>query len=173
MSEKIIATFSDIDITANVNDETLSVCNNENVEANTEDEKLCVSFDDKGLSACVKDDNLETNLGSSNIIKIVKSIRSYNDLDDKPRINGAELVGDKTSEEVGCVPFELSKLDEIPSKGRGFRETAYLYVNSGNNGYRASLEQIKNLSTKIVDCKNTRDVDYTQLSKDDYVYSEE
>lgn len=173
MSDKITVTLSDNDISANIEEQTVSVCTNENEATTIEEEELCVHFEDNEISAYLEDELLPTNLGTENIIKIVKSIRSYNDLDDKPKINGVELIGNKVPEEIGCVPFELSQLDEIPSTKRGFRETAYLYVNDENGGYRASLEQIKAMSTKIVDCKNVQDVDYTQLSKDDYVYSEE
>ena len=37
----------------------------------------------------------------------------YNDLVNKPRINGVELVGDKTTEELDILPLTNAEIDEF------------------------------------------------------------
>ena len=79
-----------------------------------------------------------------------------------------------TAKQVGAVPLELGTFTRIApaDNTKSFREQAFIYVNKGNAGFRMSLQDIKNLNTKIVSANRVSDVDISELSADDYIFSE-
>ncbi len=98
--------------------------------------------------------------------------KDYNNLINKPSINDVTLQGNKTAEELGLVPIVLSPFRTVEQSTASFRQTANIFVNDGANGFRMTLQQVKDMSTKIVVAKNVSEVDFSKLDKDDYVYIE-
>lgn len=98
--------------------------------------------------------------------------KDYNNLINKPSINDVTLQGNKTAEELGLVPIVLSPFRTVEQPTASFRQTANIFVNDGANGFRMTLQQVKDMSTKIVVAKNVSEVDFSKLDKDDYVYIE-
>lgn len=99
--------------------------------------------------------------------------KDYNKLNNKPQINGVTLQGNKTAEELGVVPIVLTSFRALgtpPTKT--FRQSANIFVNNDKEGFRMTLQEIKDMNTKIVDVKNKEDADFSQLDIGDYVYSE-
>lgn len=80
-----------------------------------------------------------------------------------------------TAEQVKAVPLELDGFARIDptANTKGFRQQAFVYVNKGNQGFRMSLQEIKDLNTKIVDAKSHKSVNSADLSVGDYIYSED
>lgn len=80
-----------------------------------------------------------------------------------------------TAEQVKAVPLELDGFARIDptANTKGFRQQAFVYVNKGNQGFRMSLQEIKDLNTKIVDAKSHKSVNSAELSVGDYIYSED
>lgn len=80
-----------------------------------------------------------------------------------------------TAEQVKAVPLELDGFVRIDptANTKGFRQQAFVYVNKGNQGFRMSLQEIKDLNTKIVDIKSHKSVNSAELSVGDYIYSED
>lgn len=80
-----------------------------------------------------------------------------------------------TAEQVKAVPLELGGFARIDptANTKGFRQQAFVYVNKGNQGFRMSLQEIKDLNTKIVDAKSHKSVNSADLSVGDYIYSED
>lgn len=65
------------------------------------------------------------------------------------------------------VPLRLGSFEETD----GFVNNGMVYVDNGSKGFRLSLENIKDMNTKIVAVDDTNDVDYSKLTVGDYVYS--
>lgn len=56
----------------------------------------------------------EMNLAfGSEIRPVIGGTKNYEDLTGKPRINGVELLGDKTNEDIDIRPITNSELEEI------------------------------------------------------------
>lgn len=62
---------------------------------------------------------------------------------------------------------QITAADNTPT----FRTNAYTYVNNGVNGYRMSLQAIKELNTKIMSVDSISDADFNKLSVGDFIYS--
>ena len=62
---------------------------------------------------------------------------------------------------------QITEADNTPT----FRTNAYTYINNGVNGYRMSLQAIKNLNTKIMSVDSISDADFNKLSVGDFIYS--
>lgn len=62
---------------------------------------------------------------------------------------------------------QITEADNTPT----FRTNAYAYINNGVNGYRMSLQAIKNLNTKIMSVDSINDADFNKLSVGDFIYS--
>lgn len=62
---------------------------------------------------------------------------------------------------------QITAADNMPT----FRTNAYTYVNNGVNGYRMSLQAIKELNTKIMSVDSISDADFNKLSVGDFIYS--
>lgn len=62
---------------------------------------------------------------------------------------------------------QITAADNTPT----FRTNAYTYVNNGVNGYRMSLQAIKELNTKIMSVDSINDADFNKLSVGDFIYS--
>ena len=71
------------------------------------------------------------------------------------------------------VPKQLSGYRQITAADNTptFRTNAYTYVNNGVNGYRMSLQAIKELNTKIMSVDSISDADFNKLSVGDFIYS--
>lgn len=97
----------------------------------------------------------------------------YNKLNNKPSINDVTLQGNKTAEDLGLVPTNLKSFRSIATPPtKTFRQSAELFVSNNGVGFRMTLQQVKDMSTKIVTVKNVSEVDFSKLDKDDYVYTE-
>lgn len=64
---------------------------------------------------------------------------------------------------------QITAADNTPT----FRTNAYTYVNNGVNGYRMSLQAIKELNTKIMSVDSINDADFNKLSVGDFIYSKD
>ena len=64
------------------------------------------------------------------------------------------------------VPQRLSPFKETS----GFRQQAYIYADDGKQGFRMSMESVKDLNTKIVCADSLETVDGEKITKDDYIY---
>lgn len=75
---------------------------------------------------------------------------------------------------VDAVPKRLNEFQRIDPtiNTSGFRAQAFVYVDKGNQSFRMSLQDIKNLNTKIVAATRTNEVNTSELSVDDYIFSE-
>lgn len=75
---------------------------------------------------------------------------------------------------VDAVPKRLNEFQRIDptANTKGFRQQAFVYVDKGKQSFRMSLQDIKNLNTKIVAATRTNEVDTSELSVDDYIFSE-
>lgn len=76
-----------------------------------------------------------------------------------------------TAEQVGAVPLRLAPFDEMKQPTSMLRDKASIYVDDGSKGYRMSLEEVKQMNTKILSVDNFEDADFSQLSVGDYIYS--
>ena len=73
--------------------------------------------------------------------------------------------------EANHVPLRLSIFEEITETPTiQLRQKANLYVDVDNESKRISLEQIKDMNTKIVAVNDSSQIDYNKLDIDDYVY---
>lgn len=83
-------------------------------------------------------------------------------------LNTVERIG---ATEANHVPLRLSVFEEITETPTiELRQKANLYVDVDNESKRISLEQIKNMNTKIVAVNDSSQIDYNKLDIDDYVY---
>lgn len=75
---------------------------------------------------------------------------------------------------VDAVPKRLNEFQRIDPtiNTSGFRAQAFVYVDKGKQSFRMSLQDIKNLNTKIVAATRTNEVNTSELSVDDYIFSE-
>ena len=64
---------------------------------------------------------------------------------------------------------QITAADNTPT----FRTNAYTYVNNGENGYRMSLQAIKELNTTIMSVDRIDDADFNKLSVGDFIYSKD
>ena len=74
-----------------------------------------------------------------------------------------------------AVPKRLNEFQRIDptANTKGFRQQAFVYVDKGKQSFRMSLQDIKNLNTKIVAATRTNEVNTSELSVDDYIFSED
>ena len=99
--------------------------------------------------------------------------KNYNKLNNKPSINDVTLQGNKTAEDLGLVPINLKSFRSLATPPtKTFRQSAEVFVSDNGVGFRMTLQQVKDMSTKIVAVKNMSEVDFSKLDKDDYVYTE-
>ena len=156
-------------LTVNLIDEkvTASGLKDENVVVGKEDETLTAELHDDTLGATLQDSELDVKLAVGTFRE-----HDYNKLINKPQINGETLQGDKSAQELGIVPIHLSSFRAVEQPTKSFRQSSDIFVNNGANGFRMTLQQVKDMSTKIVAVKNVSEVDFSKLDKDDYVYTE-
>ena len=95
--------------------------------------------------------------------------KDYNNLINKPQINGVELRGNKTANDLGLVPQRLSIFSEPEKVDAPFRLRASVYVDDGDKGYKMSLSDIKNMNTKIIAVDNTSEIDVDKITAGDYI----
>ena len=131
------------------------------------DENVVVGREDEILTATLQDSELDVKLAVGTFRE-----HDYNKLINKPQINGETLQGDKTAEELGLVPIVLSPFRAVSEPTKSFRQSSDIFINNGANGFRMTLQQVKDMSTKIVTAKNVSEVDFSKLDIDDYIYTE-
>lgn len=71
------------------------------------------------------------------------------------------------------VPVDLTPFRAVSEPSKGFRTSSNIFINNGTNGFRMTLQDVKNLNTKILDVDKIENVDFDKLDVGDYVYSEE
>lgn len=77
---------------------------------------------------------------------------------------GGEVDGD-------YVPLRLSIMPSVQDTGTSFRQRASIYVDSNGSSRRMSLQQVKEMNTKILDVDNVDEADMSKLTAGDYIYS--
>ena len=75
-----------------------------------------------------------------------------------------------TAEQVGAVPVDFRSFTPAPETTKGFRQTAELFVGKDGNGFRMTLQDVKNMGTKIVTVDDIKEVDFDKLDVGDYIY---
>lgn len=95
--------------------------------------------------------------------------KDYNNLINKPQINGVELRGNKAANDLGLVPQRLSIFSEPEKVDAPFRLRASVYVDDGDKGYKMSLSDIKNMNTKIIAVDNASEIDVDKITAGDYI----
>lgn len=117
------------------------------------------------ITTIIKDESLSANVG--NVVKIVE--KDYNDINNKPQINGVTLQGNKSALELGLVPTDLSKLEAVEQPTKSVRQTANIFVDNGGKPSKIALQQVKGMATKVVYADGIGNVDFEKLDIDDYV----
>ena len=117
------------------------------------------------ITTIIKDESLSANVG--NVVKIVE--KDYNDINNKPQINGVTLQGNKSALELGLVPTDLSKLEAVEQPTKSVRQTADMFVDNGGKPSKIALQQVKGMATKVVYANELGNVDFEKLDIDDYV----
>jgi hypothetical protein len=83
-------------------------------------------------------------------------------------LNTVERIG---ATEANHVPLRLSIFEEITETPTiQLRQKANLYVDVDNESKRISLEQIKDMNTKILSVDNVEEADFNKLSVGDFIY---
>ncbi len=129
------------------------------------EDKITAILKDEFLSADIASQDLNANLG--NVVKIIE--KDYNRINNKPKINGVTLQGDKSALELGLVPSDLSQLEAVEQPTKSVRQTADMFVDNGGKPSKIALQQVKDMATKIVYANGLENVDFEKLDADDYV----
>lgn len=95
--------------------------------------------------------------------------KDYNNLINKPQINGVELRGNKTANDLGLVPQRLNLFPKVEKVDSAVRLRSNVYVDDGKNGHKMSLADIKDMNTKIIAVSTASEVDTTKLVAGDYI----
>lgn len=77
-----------------------------------------------------------------------------------------------TAEQVGAVPIDFRKLTAVESTPKSFRQLTGVFVENEGKGFRMTLQQVKDMNTKIITVKDIKNADLSDLDVGDYVYSE-
>ena len=76
-----------------------------------------------------------------------------------------------TAEQVGAVPVDFRSFSAAPTTTKNFRQSAELFVGNNGNGLRMTLQDVKNMGTKIVTVNDIKEADFDNLDVGDYIYS--
>lgn len=76
-----------------------------------------------------------------------------------------------TAEQVGAVPVDFRSFSAAPTATKNFRQSAELFVGNNGNGLRMTLQDVKNMGTKIVAVNDIKEADFDNLDVGDYIYS--
>lgn len=76
-----------------------------------------------------------------------------------------------TAAQVGAVPVDFRSFSAAPTATKNFRQSAELFVGNNGNGFRMTLQDVKNMGTKIVTVNDIKEVDFDKLDVGDYIYS--
>ena len=76
-----------------------------------------------------------------------------------------------TAEQVGAVPVDFRSFSVAPTTTKNFRQSAELFVGNNGNGLRMTLQDVKNMGTKIVTVNDIKEADFDNLDVGDYIYS--
>lgn len=109
-------------------------------------------------------------------LRLVATTGSYNDLTDRPSINGVRLEGNKTATDLRLISSDLRTL-------KTFRETSATPItkelrwqtnmivgDESGDVFKMTLQDIKDMGTKIVVADDIVDVDMGNLDVGDFVY---
>lgn len=103
-------------------------------------------------------------------LRLVATTGSYNDLDDKPRINSVTLQGDKSALDLRLVPIDLSPFEAVREPTKSFRQQADIFISHEGSGFRMALQSVKDMNTKIITSDSFAKVDFDKLDKGDFIY---
>ena len=76
--------------------------------ATNEDINIKVHSEGSERAIGITPEQTERGIGINNESIVVRSVKSYNDLDDKPQINSVELEGDKSASDLGFADVAMS-----------------------------------------------------------------
>lgn len=76
--------------------------------ATNEDINIKVHSEGGERAIGITPEQTERSIGINNEAIVVRSVKSYNDLDDKPQINSVELEGDKSASDLGFADVAMS-----------------------------------------------------------------
>jgi hypothetical protein len=94
-------------------------------------------------------DKVDFDIGDTQFVNIADQTggtSDYNELDNKPQINGVELKGDKTLEDLGYVPYDDSEIkksisDLASEVSENTTDIENLATNKANQSYVESFEE--------------------------------
>lgn len=107
-------------------------------------------------------------------------VTDYNSLEDKPSINGVELIGDKTSEDLGIFPYddseikqELSNLDiEVDNLTENMNKIS-ADVNTHTDNINQLEQDLSKLQSELLDDEETINHLADEKADKEEVYSKE
>lgn len=130
------------------------------------DDKITVYLNDDSITATIGDDSM--NVAMADYVTFEQ--KDYNKLNNKPRINGVTLQGDKSALDLRLVPIDLSPFEAVSEPTRDFRQQADIFISHNGNGFRMALQAVKDMNTKIITSDSFAKVDFDKLDKGDFIY---
>lgn len=130
------------------------------------DDKITVYLNDDSITATIGDDSM--NVAMADYVTFEQ--KDYNKLNNKPRINGVTLQGDKSALDLRLVPIDLSSFEAVSEPTKSFRQQTDIFVSHKGNGFRMALQAVKNMNTKIIISDSFANVDFDKLDKGDFIY---
>lgn len=76
-----------------------------------------------------------------------------------------------TAEQLGAVPVDFRAFQSVTGVNKNFRQSADVFVGNNGSGFRMTLQDVKNMGTKIVSVNNVKEADFDKLDAGDYIYS--
>lgn len=77
-----------------------------------------------------------------------------------------------TTEQINAVPIDFRSFRAVESTPKSFRQLTGVFVENEGKGFRMTLQQVKDMGTKIITVKDVKTADLSDLDVGDYVYSE-
>lgn len=77
-----------------------------------------------------------------------------------------------TTEQINAVPIDFRSFTAVESTPKSFRQLTGVFVENEGKGFRMTLQQVKDMGTKIITVKDIKTADLSNLDVGDYVYSE-
>lgn len=130
------------------------------------DDKIIVHLDDDRIKAQLDDDKMRVELGDYIVLGQEKD---YNNLKNKPQINGVTLQDNKSAVELRLVPIDLTEFRAVEKPTRSVRQSVELFIDNKANGAKMTLQAVKDLSTKVVRVATLDEIDYELIDENDYV----
>lgn len=101
-------------------------------------------------------------------VKVVEEIKEEAE-NFKTHVVNKDNPHEVTADQIGAVPFRIRTLPEIQQTS-GFRSRASVYVDDNGINTQMSLQDIKNMNTKILSVETESDINFAQIDKGDYIY---